>query len=441
MSLRSVHPVVLCCMPKLRRRQRGLVMMVDQYSYAASNALRTPVYDDLLLGLTAENAPTEVTDESPFGWHFNSSSVFSNNSVTKFGTYSYDTSVGGTICRPYTQSPAPWFSLQRSTATVGFWMRLKTLSGNMGIIGQRDSTGSNNGWALFVLASGEIELIYDSSTLDTSGAGISTGIWYHVLLSISGGIAYLFVDGVLLATGAVSFGVSNVFNESLRIAGHVSNVTFDGYLDDVFITDELLTTTAFSPPTSPLVGTHPGGYSTWNASDKAALIFLSANARSANLNGQAFGLGAVRGTQGRAVGTDYYFEVSHMGGLVTTPSADVNSLSGVGKSSATLSFYPGFDADAWSYFNVSGRGVNNNTSTAVYGATGISTVGVWLTASGGLRFKTSPSDPVTDCFSGLTGTLYPIWGPGTAAGIHAGSLNTGATTFRLGLPAGASAWG
>jgi hypothetical protein len=43
-------------------------------------------------------------------------------------------------------------------------------------------------------------------------------------------------------------------------------------------------------------------------------------------------------------------------------------------------------------------------------------------------------------FTGVTGTLYPMWCM-FAAGTHDAIINTGDTAFVYSLPSGASAWG
>src|SRR6185369_9076675 len=189
---------------------------------------------------------------------------------------------------------------------------------------------------------------------------------------------------------------------------------------------------------------YPGSTSAWSTTDKGTgMINSQPGARCAYANNSVFGAISLRGATGRAVGTDYYFEVSCTGGSGGgTFLTDHVNLVGVGNSSASLSSFPGTDANGWALYLADGHKYHSGSDNGSYaGTSNIDTVGVWLTAAGGIRFKTSASDPGSDAYTGLTGTLYPMWGAGSGAGNRMASLNTGGTAFKWGLPSGATAWG
>jgi len=436
------HPSLLHHWVELKRqRQRGFILN----PLTLGGSLTVPTYDTLLFALTGEvNGGGNIVDESPYEWVCAAGGTFRDNSGSppaKFGAYGINTVVGNSIQYLQTKFPGAYWDLQRSTATVGFWMYPKSPLSAGTIICQRDSS-TGTGWALSFDSAGVLSFTYNNSSFSTA-AILTANTWFHILLSISGGTAYLFINGTLQVSGSVSFGVGTAIDQGLRIAGSSTQITYSGYLDDLFITDQLLTTVDYRVPTSALVPAYPGSTSAWSTTDKGSGVIVSQpGARCAYLNSTVFGIQSLRGATGRSVGTDYYFEVSCSGGsgggvFVT----DHVNLVGVGNSSASLSAYPGGDANGWAFYLGNGDKYTNNTNSSYATATTYDVVGVWLTAAGGLRFKTSSTDPVTNAFTGLTGTLYPMWGPGSGAGNRMGSLNTGGTSFKWGLPSGATAWG
>src|SRR6185369_13572411 len=285
-----------------------------------------------------------IVDESPYEWVCAAGGTFRDNSGSppaKFGAYGINTVVGNSIQYLQTKFPGAYWDLQRSTATVGFWMYPKSPLSAGTIICQRDSS-TGTGWALSFDSAGVLSFTYNNSSFSTA-AILTANTWFHILLSISGGTAYLFINGTLQVSGSVSFGVGTAIDQGLRIAGSSTQITYSGYLDDLFITDQLLTTVDYRVPTSALVPAYPGSTSAWSTTDKGSGVIVSQpGARCAYLNSTVFGIQSLRGATGRSVGTDYYFEVSCSGGsgggvFVT----DHVNLVGVGNSSASLSAYPG----------------------------------------------------------------------------------------------------
>jgi SPRY domain len=170
--------------------------------------------------------------------------------------------------------------------------------------------------------------------------------------------------------------------------------------------------------------------STWNPNDKDADVSLSGGNLVASVTAAN---GSVRGTVGRDVGGHWYFEVT-VGGAV-------NYLVGIGTAAASLAIYPGGDANGRAYYSVPGEKYVNNTGSA-YGATYTTgdVIGVEINAGAVTFWKNGVSQG--SAFTGLSGTYYPMWGPGTnGAGTRTGTLNVGTSAFHSGLPSGAVAWG
>lgn len=169
----------------------------------------------------------------------------------------------------------------------------------------------------------------------------------------------------------------------------------------------------------------------WNPSDKDADITLSEANATASITATAQGV--VRGVTGRDASGDHYFEV-------TVGGTDGRAFVGIAKSTASLTNYPGQDADGYGYIGVNGQKITNASGVA-YGATWTAgdVIGVRLNAGTLTFYKNGVSQG--SAYTGLTGTFFAAWGTETAvAGTRTGKLNAGREAF-LSLPSGATAWG
>ena len=168
----------------------------------------------------------------------------------------------------------------------------------------------------------------------------------------------------------------------------------------------------------------------WNLADKDAAVTLSNTDHTAATSTLG---AAVRGVTGHPFG-HYYFEIT-----LTTPTASNGSIIGIALASAALS--SAFQtAGAWGFFNGAGTKIENNVQGG-YGSPQAAPITIGVEYDNGtLTFWfPGPSTPGV-AYSGITGTVYPIW-CFYAAGTHDATINTGDSPFVLGLPSGASAWG
>ncbi|GAB3755216.1 SPRY domain-containing protein [Lysobacter olei] len=192
-----------------------------------------------------------------------------------------------------------------------------------------------------------------------------------------------------------------------------------------------------------------GAAVTWNPSDKGGNITLS----SGNLTATkvtADGYQSVRATAGRDAthAGGYYFEVQLSSAGGTAPYATI----GIGTSASpnVASEYVGQTATSYSYYQETGTKITNATGTA-YGAsyTTGDVIGV-LVKNGKVYFRKNGTwqnsgDPTAEtgfAFSGLTGTVYPVFSPYRASGgvPHVGVGRFKATDISGSLPSGVAAW-
>lgn len=175
-------------------------------------------------------------------------------------------------------------------------------------------------------------------------------------------------------------------------------------------------------------------YSKWNSADKNANITLSESdfrAASAVATNQA-----VRGTIAFDPGKSYYVE------LLWNSGAEIYF--GVANSSASLSEYPGQNANSWSCRGSNGLLYQNGSSSGSGPACSVGgTIGMMLrwntsTDSWSLHFRTTStvlnmSVLNSTYFTGLTGTLYFMVGSTTAFNA---TVKTGEATFTYNVPDG-----
>lgn len=174
-------------------------------------------------------------------------------------------------------------------------------------------------------------------------------------------------------------------------------------------------------------------YYGWNSADKNASITLSEGATKASISAST---GAVRGLTNRSAASDHrYFEIS------TADSVDKKSLMGIGNSSASLSWYPGYDSNGRGYYCFDGT--KYNAGSSAYATTVVVGVDVDFDA-GEIRFIRGGVNIGTAYTGMASGTYYIMWGSFTSTGSHIGTLNAGGSAFAYEAyrsSVSATAWG
>jgi hypothetical protein len=173
----------------------------------------------------------------------------SPNSPLGIGVFSFAT---GSPIAAYAELPsAAEFGYGTGDFTIEFYMYANSIPTTVGLFDQRP-----NGTAVAVRPT-----IYLNSTTLTyyvngaariTGAGLSTGTWYHIAVCRSSGTTRMFIDGV--QTGS-SYTDSNNYPADWIRLGNVSDVItlapLDGYMTGVrVLKGTALYTTTFTPPTT-----------------------------------------------------------------------------------------------------------------------------------------------------------------------------------------------
>ena len=172
---------------------------------------------------------------------------------------------------------------------------------------------------------------------------------------------------------------------------------------------------------------------TWNPSDKDADVSLSGGDLVASVTQPGSSVfGSVRAITPRDASLNKYFEVTLAGGTSIASTAGIASVSAnLGTPATGAYFYGPFTNQSYVNGSPTGGYLAANTVVGVLVDFGAGTI--TLKRAG--KFYTS-------AFSSISGTLYPMWGPGTSgAGTRTATINTGGSAWVLGLPPGATAWG
>lgn len=175
---------------------------------------------------------------------------------------------------------------------------------------------------------------------------------------------------------------------------------------------------------------------TWDPANKAASITLSnGNLTAAQSSG---GWTSVKGLTSFAKTTGkWYFEVT----IVSSTSN--NTMVGVGNASASLSNYCGSDVNGWGYWGNTGAYFNNGgsfplgnsytTGDVIMVAFDAALGRMWFGKNGTWQNSGNPGANTNTSFTGLSGSLVPMFSPNSAGSCTA---NFGATAFTYSPPSG-----
>lgn len=170
-------------------------------------------------------------------------------------------------------------------------------------------------------------------------------------------------------------------------------------------------------------------YATWSPTDKGSVAVLSNGNLTATTKATN---GGVRSTVGVSSGKHY---------MEFTSAGSRFPVFGVARATATLTAYPGFDANGWAYIGSTAKKITNTVQTA-YGS-------VWSSASQVVGMKLDMDAGTVEfllnnvsmgiAFTGLTGTVYAMCGGDTDSATSNITARFGPTGFTYSVPAGYNA--
>lgn len=142
------------------------------------------------------------------------------------------------------------FSFESGNFTAEAWIYRTVGGASQGLFSTRP-VAAQSGWVLRINADNTLQLFYTGGSSVVSVAQVPVNQWTHVAAVRDGATAYLFVDGVLVATGAFANGTTSA--EPLRIgveSGALASGWFAGSMSGIRLTKGLARYTGgFAVPT------------------------------------------------------------------------------------------------------------------------------------------------------------------------------------------------
>jgi hypothetical protein len=176
-----------------------------------------------------------------------------STSVKKYGTGSLAFDGTG----DYLVAPTrPFYNFGSGDFTIECWVYFNSVSTAMMLVTSNYNAGTGGGgWAFIYRGDiSSLSMSVNSNVTYTRSWSPSTSTWYHVAVSRSGTNLRLFVDGTQL--GATFTSSDNVTNATTLVVannlGGAPELTLNGNLDDLRITNFARYTANFTPPTAAL---------------------------------------------------------------------------------------------------------------------------------------------------------------------------------------------
>ena len=380
----------------------------------------------LLLKADGDNGTTQFTDLSKTTKTITAyGSAQVSTSQSKFGTGSLSLpSAGSTENSDRLEIASDTsFNFGTSDFTIEAWVYFEGFSNEETIVAKSNNSGGS--YRLVCAgASRNLAFYAESQNVVSSNNVFTTGQWYHVAACRTNGTLRLFIDGSEVSSGPMTINLSN--NVPLTIGNYAIfgsyssgyEATFDGFIDEVRITNSARYQTSFTIPTSsyPYYTSLPTTYEVVNLTNDTPYYFrIRANNTIGN-GAYSSIIGPVTpsvsipqrligGDPGLSTGTDPYEYYTTLllhfdGDNASTTFTDAN----VPAKTATLAGTPTISTTQSKYGGASGSFLNNGdylsfaSSQDFLFASGDFTIEAWI----------YPIAPATDPF-GMERVIVGIW--------------------------------
>lgn len=172
------------------------------------------------------------------------------------------------------------FNFGTSDFTIEAWVYFEGFSNEETIVAKSNNSGGS--YRLVSAGSSRNLAFYaESQNVVSSNNVFTTGQWYHVAACRSNGTLRLFIDGAEVASGSMTVNLTNSVPLTIgnyAVFGSYSSgyeATFDGFIDEVRITNSARYQSAFTAPTSafPYYTTLPTEYEVINLVNETPYYF------------------------------------------------------------------------------------------------------------------------------------------------------------------------
>ena len=170
--------------------------------------------------------------------------------VKKFGTASLLLDGTGDYARVTSNAD---FGFNTGDLTIETFIRPVSIGSSQNIIDLRDSVADDPSLHVTLTSGNVVSVSYGTTSIITGSTSISTGQWYHVAVSRSSGSTKLFVNG---SQDGSTYSDSNNYGVSKPLvvgADYSGSNEFNGYIDEVRISNNTRYSTTFTPTTVPFI--------------------------------------------------------------------------------------------------------------------------------------------------------------------------------------------
>ena len=148
--------------------------------------------------------------------------------------------------------------------TVEYWIRVGNFSNvasgagyNASIVfGNQTVDNFAQYWSFGPIANGNVQFFYYSGTNNqytTSGVTLVTNTWYHLAFVKQTNSLKIYIDGVERGSGTITNTPSAGTTSDPITIGSFNSVSFNGYLDEIRVSNSARYTAGFTPSTTPFV--------------------------------------------------------------------------------------------------------------------------------------------------------------------------------------------
>lgn len=232
----------------------GFANTSGNVSYKTTLGFGTVVSYDAAVGLTSIFGKGEGLFQLPSERSGKTVTAFGNASLStvqeKFGTASLLLDGSGDYAKVLSNSD---FGFGTGNLTLETFVRLTGVGTDQHILDLRDAAADDSALHIGIAATDVIKVSYGSTELIAGTTTLTTGSWYHVAVSRSGGSTKLFLNGT--QEGDTYVDSNDYGNSKPLVIGaqyNGSNGT-SGYVDEVRISNNARYTSNFTPTTSAFV--------------------------------------------------------------------------------------------------------------------------------------------------------------------------------------------
>jgi hypothetical protein len=206
-----------------------------------------------LLHLDGPNGSSTFTDAAGNSWSAVNGATLTTSHF-KFGTASLASTTNQHITTP--DNPTWEFTGDFTLECFVYFNALSSGGINTSFLGQTGTVGGSS-WLLFQDDLNDHIHFYASNShgsygFNVTGPLLSTGQWYHCALVRSSGTVTAYLNGTSFGSATLT-GTISTNGQPIGIGGDIANIgeIFNGYIDEVRISNIALYTANFTPPTAP----------------------------------------------------------------------------------------------------------------------------------------------------------------------------------------------